>query len=51
MKDLELTLSGDTVTPGEAEAYLADTPAAAPPNRLQSCVFTRKFPLRIKKTK
>ena len=24
------------------------TPAAAPPNRLQGCVFTREFPLRIK---
>jgi hypothetical protein len=25
------------------------TPAAAPPNRLQGCVFTREFPLRIKR--
>ena len=25
------------------------TPAAAPPNRLQGCVFTRGFPLRIKR--
>jgi len=25
------------------------TPAAAPPNRLQVCVFTREFPLRIKR--
>ena len=47
MKDLELTLSGDTVTPGEA--LLADTPAAAPPNRLQGCVFTRELSLRIKR--
>jgi hypothetical protein len=28
MKDLKLTLAGDTVTPGEA--YVADTPGAAP---------------------
>jgi hypothetical protein len=47
MNDLELTLSGDAVTPGEA--YLADTPAAAPPNRLDGCVFTSEFPLRIKR--
>jgi len=26
------------------------TPAAAPPNRLQGCVFTREFPMRIKLT-
>jgi hypothetical protein len=25
------------------------TPAATPPNRLQGCVFTREFPLRIKR--
>jgi hypothetical protein len=25
------------------------TPAAAPPDRLQGCVFTREFPLRIKR--
>jgi hypothetical protein len=25
------------------------TPAAAPPNRRQGCVFTREFPLRIKR--
>jgi hypothetical protein len=25
------------------------TPAAAPPNRLQGCVFTREFPLRIER--
>ena len=25
------------------------TPAAAPPNRLQGCVLTREFPLRIKR--
>src|SRR5215472_5102758 len=25
------------------------TPAAAPPKRLQGCVFTREFPLRIKR--
>ena len=25
------------------------TPAAAPPNPLQGCVFTREFPLRIKR--
>ena len=32
MKDLELTLSRDTVAPGEV--HLADTPAAAPPTPL-----------------
>jgi hypothetical protein len=30
-------------------ALVALTPAAAPPNRLQGCVFTREFPLRIKR--
>ena len=30
-------------------SFVPLTPAAAPPNRLQGCVFTREFPLRIKR--